>query len=60
MKLLDTLSISESNLTVEQLALLRDLVMEYSDVFALVMSELGLTDLVSHTGDNLPMRKPVR
>ena len=49
------MTISESNLTVDQLALLRDLVAEYSDVFALDLSELGLTDLVSHTintGDN--------
>ena len=49
---------------VEQLALLlRDLVAEYSDVFTLDMSELGLTDLVSHTintGDNPPIRQPVR
>ena len=49
MKLLNSLTISESNLTVDQLALLRDLVVEYSDVFALDMSELGPTDLVSHT-----------
>ena len=55
LKLLNALTISESNLTVDQLASLRDLVVEYSDVFALDMSELGLTDLVSHTintGDN--------
>ena len=50
------MTISESNLTVDQLALLRDLVAEYSDVLALDLSELGLTDLVSHTintGDKL-------
>ena len=44
-------------MTLDQLASLRDLVVEYSDVFALDMSELGLTDLVSHTintGDNPP------
>ena len=39
----------ESNLTVEQLALLRSLVAEYSDIFALDMTELGITDLVYHT-----------
>ena len=63
LKLLNALTISESNLTVDQLASLRDLVVEYSDVFALDMSELGLTDLVSHTintGDNSPIRQPVR
>ena len=63
LKLLNALTISESNLTVDQLASLRDLVVEYSDVFALDMSELGLTDLVSHTintGDNPPIRQPVR
>ena len=63
MKLLNALSISESKLTVEQLALLRNLVAEYSDVFVLDMFELGLTDLVSHTintGDNPPVRQPVR
>ena len=63
LKLLNALTISESNLTVDQLALLRDLVVGYSDVFALDMSELGLTDLVSHTistGDNPPIRQPVR
>ena len=41
------------------------MVAEYSDVFALDMSELGLTDLVSHTiyintGDNPPIWQPVR
>ena len=63
LKLLSILTISESNLTVDQLAPFRDLVAEYSDVFALDMSELGLTDLVSHTintGDKFPMQKPVR
>ena len=57
LKLLNTLTISESYLTVDQLALLRDLVTEYYDVLALDMSELGLIDLVSHTistGDNPP------
>ena len=59
----NTLTISESNLTVEQLVMLKSLVAEYSDVFALDMSELGLTDLVSHTistGDSPPIRQPVR
>ena len=39
------------------------MVVEYSDVFALDVSELGSTNLVSHTintGDSLPVRQPVR
>ena len=47
--LLSILIISESNLTVDQLAPFKDLVAEYSNVFALDLSELGLIDLVSHT-----------
>ena len=44
---------------------MKTLVAEYSDVFALDMSELGLTDLVSrtiyiNTGDNPPIWQPVR
>ena len=49
--------------TVDQLALLRDLVAGYSDVFTLDMFELRLTDLVSHTintGNNRPIWQPVR
>ena len=63
LKLLNTLTMSESDLTVDQLVSLKTLIAEYSDVFALDMSELGLTDLVSHTintGDNPPIRQPVR
>ena len=51
LNLLNRLMISESNLTEEQLTLLRSLVAEYSDIFALDMSELGVTDIVSHTVD---------
>ena len=58
MELLNTLIISEPNLTVEQLAFT-----EYSDVFALDIPELGLTDFASHTintGDNPPYDNSVR
>ena len=50
-------------MTEEQLILLRFLVAEYSDIFALDKSELGVTDIVSHTIDtssNPPIRQPVR
>ena len=63
LKLLNKLMISESNLTEEQLTLLRSLVAEYSDIFALDMSELGVTDIVSHTvdtGSSPPIQQPVR
>ena len=53
----------EPNLTAEQLALLRAVIMEYSDIFALDMSELGATNLVSHiinTGDSPPIWQLVR
>ena len=63
LKLLNTLTMSESDLTVDQLVSLKTLIAEYSVVFALDMSELGLTDLVSltiNTGDNPPIRQPVR
>ena len=46
LNLLNRLMISKSNLTEEQLISLRSLVAEYSDIFALDMSELGVTDIV--------------
>ena len=42
LKLLNALTISESSLTLDQLASLRDLVVEYSDVFALSLSTVVL------------------
>ena len=63
LNLLNRLMIRESNLTKEQLILLRSLVTEYSDIFALDMSELGVTDIVSHTvdtGSSPPIRQQVR
>ena len=53
----------ESNLTAEQFSLIKCLVVEYSDVFALDVSELGSTNLVFHTintGDSPSVRQPVR
>lgn len=47
--LLNALTVGKSNLTAEQFSLIKSLVAEYSDVFALDMSELGSTDLASHT-----------
>ena len=48
LKLLNTLTISEINLTAEQLVELRSLVAEYSDIFALDMSESVLEITVRH------------
>ena len=57
------LNIDESNLLVDETALLRELVEEYSDIFALDSTELGTTELVTHsidTGDRHPIRQPLR
>ena len=48
---------------VDETALLRELVEEYSDIFALDSTELGTTELVTHsidTGDSHPIRQPLR
>ena len=48
---------------VDETALLRELVEEYSDIFALDSMELGTTELVTHsidTGDSHPIRQPLR
>ena len=53
----------ESNLTAEQFSLIKSLVVEYSNVFALDTSKLGSTNLVSdtiNTGDSPPVQQPVR
>ena len=63
LRLFNALTVDESNLTAEQFSLIKSLVVEYSDVFALDVSELESTNLVSHTintGDSLPVRQPVR
>ena len=62
-KLFEALKTDESNLTVDEAGLLKDLVREYSDIFALDSTELGTTDLVTHsidTGDSHPIRQPLR
>ena len=63
LRLFNALTVDESNLTAEQFSLIKSLVVEYSDVFSLDVSELGSTNLVSHTintGDSPPVRQPVR
>ena len=48
---------------VDETALLRELVEEYSDIFALDSTELGTTELVTHsidTGDSHPICQPLR
>ena len=62
-RLFKVLNIEESNLMVDETALLRELVEEYSDIFALDSTELGTTELVTHsidTGDSHPIRQPLR
>ena len=62
-RLLADLCLNQSSITEEQHRLLESLVLEYSDVFALTSSELGSTDLVTHsiaTGSHSPIRQPVR
>ena len=62
-KLFEALKTDESNLTVDEAGLLKELVREYSDIFALDSTELGTTDLVTHsidTGDSHPIRQPLR
>ena len=53
----------EESLTVEELQQLKDLIIEFSDVFALDSSELGTTDHVTHvidTGDSSPIKQHPR
>ena len=62
-RLFKALNIDELNLMVDETALLRELVEEYSDIFALDSTELGTTELVTHsidTGDSHPIRQPLR
>ena len=47
----------------DEIALLRELVGKYSDIFALDSMELGTTELVTHlidTGDSHSIRQPLR
>ena len=53
----------DPQLTEEQVQQMRDLVLEFADVFALDSTELGSTDLVTHhidTGDSPPIKQPPR
>ena len=62
-RLMETLTIHEANLSSDQMGLLRKLVEDYSYIFALDTTELGSTNLVTHsidTGDSPPICQPVR
>ena len=62
-ELFDLLKINVSGLTNNQLCSLRELISEYSDIFALDPVEFVCTDLITHsidTGDNPPIRQPLR
>ena len=59
-QLLEALELPSEKLTEEQFRQLRELVGDYSDVFALDDTELGHTDLVQHvidTGDHPPIKQ---
>ena len=62
-KLFELLKLNESGLAAEELCSLKELISEYSDIFALDPMELGCTDLITHsidTGDSPPIRQPLR
>ena len=67
-RLRESLSLDEANLTAEErkqleTKQLETLVMEFADVFAVDSSELGSTDLVTHsinTGESPPIKQPAR
>ena len=62
-KLFEALKTDESTLKADEAGLLRELVREYSDIFALDSMELGTTDLFTHsidTGDSHHIRQPLR
>ena len=62
-RLKDGLHVDRAYLPVEQAQQIEDLVLDYADVVALDQSELGATDLVSHsidTGDSHPIKQPAR
>ena len=57
------LSLEIDHLSLEEQKSLTDLILMYSDVFALDAGELGTTDVVNHTintGDNPPIKQPLR
>ena len=60
LKLLEALGLLEGKLSSPQVTELKALLQDYSDVFAPDDSELGCTDIVSHsinTGDHRPIRQ---
>lgn len=62
-RLLDMLCLESSILSTQEVERLQEFLIQHNDVFALDSSELGATDLVTHsidTGDNPPIRQPVR
>ena len=62
-RLRESLSLDKANLTAEEKKQLETLVMEFADVFAVDSSELGSTDLVTHsinTGESQPIKQPAR
>ena len=62
-KLMEALTIHESNLSSDQMATLMKLVEEYSDIFALDTTELESTNLVTHsiaTEDSPPIHQSIR
>ena len=62
-RLRESLSLDGANLTAEERKQLETLVMEFADVFAVDSSELGSTDLVTHsinTGESPPIKQPAR
>ena len=61
-KLLNSVHVEES-LSTDQVQQLKELIIEFTDVFALDQSELGTTDLVTHLidiGDCAPIKQPPR
>ena len=61
--LLQKLDMKIDHLTPEEQKPLTDLILTYSNVFALDATELGTTDVVSHTintGDHTPLKQPLR
>ena len=61
--LLELLHLESSVLSIQELKYLQDFLIQHEDVFAFDSSELGSTDIVTHsidTGDQPPIRQPVR
>ena len=62
-RLLEQLDLPVDHLPLDQQQQLRELILSYEDVFALDSSELGTTDVVTHTidtGAHPPIKQPMR